>query len=202
MGLLVFAGCLYGVIKIDTNLKQSVKFESEKCWFDFTFHKHKGTHTHSMHKASTDIQSRSTNTPQLGIQYFIQWYMNRKSHSITYRLIHCLKSFGLFSPATEERKKPQYNWHRYARTENQHTLVIRMCSLRCRRRLVEGHPSSQSALSPQCASPTRSYAACTNAHMYLFHLAQICCILPHLSMWPLTGWQTPCTQLACVAFSY
>lgn len=148
-----------------------------------------------MHKASTLIQSRSTNTPQHGIQYFIQWHMNRKSRSITYRLSHCLKSFGLFSPATEEGKK-QYNWHRYARTENQHTLVIRMCSLRCRRRLVEGHPSSQSTLSPKCASPTWSYAACTNAHMYLSHLAQICCIPPHLSMWPLTGWQTACAQSA------
>lgn len=64
-----------------------------------------------------------------------------------------------------------------------------MHSLGCGRRLVEGHPSSQSVLSPKCASPTWSYATCTNAHMYLFHLAPICCIPPHLSMWPLRGWQ-------------
>lgn len=25
--------------------------------------------------------------------------------------------------------------------------------------------------------------------MRLFHLAQICCLPPHLSMWPLTGWR-------------
>lgn len=59
--------------------------------------------------------------------------------------------------------------------------TIWMCSLGCRGRLVDGHPSSQAGLSLHCASPTCSYAACTNAHTCLVHLAQICCIPPHLS---------------------
>lgn len=117
--------------------------------------------------------------------------MNRKILSITGSTQ--IAWFTISSPSYYSARlwwrKNNSNWHTYARTENQHTPVIWMCSLECRGRLVERHPSSSEPLSPQCVSPIWSYTTCTNAHMYPFHLPQICCIPPHLSMWTLTGWQ-------------
>lgn len=59
--------------------------------------------------------------------------MKGKSASITHCLIHYLKSFRLFSRATKEGTNGITGTH--ARTENQHTPVLWMCSLGCRRKV-------------------------------------------------------------------